>query len=215
LVRKKVSRAIQFSSDPKARATLERLRPAGESPVPETPTDMAALGVRPYAGAVYLYFSSAPEEGRVEFSTGDAPAKVVDFYKSAARKPPLAFGEFERAYAAGPTPMQRLSRAGSESGQVTAEQMAQAMAMAQQMAQDMAGKSPEEARRAMTEGAAAAGAPLPVARYENSDLYGAARVVVLSEAVFVGTTRPSLYLVIFEDKALGKTGIAVHSVVTR
>jgi hypothetical protein len=93
--------------------------------------------------------------------------------------------------------------------------MAQAMAMAQQMAQDMAGKSPEEARRAMTEGAAAAGAPLPVARYENSDLYGAARVVVLSEAVFVGTTRPSLYLVIFEDKALGKTGIAVHSVVTR
>jgi hypothetical protein len=90
--------------------------------------------------------------------------------------------------------------------------MAQAMAMAQQLARDMQGKTPEEAQKALIAGGAAASAPLPIARYEKADVYGSPRVIVLREAVFLGAARPSLYLVIFEDKTLGKTGIAVHSV---
>ena len=219
LVRRKVGRAIRNLSDPRALAAAERMLPASEQVVPDAPIDMAALGVRAYPGAAYIFFSSSSDEGRVEFSTSDAPAKVVDFYKAAAKKGPMAIEEFGRVYAAGPSPASALRGVVPSSGQPTAEQMAKMMEMAQQVAQQMArdtqGKSPEEAQRAIAQGAAAAHTPLPVERYSKVDFYGAPRVVVVGESQFMGASRPSLYLVIFEDKALGKTGIAVHSVTTR
>jgi HEAT repeats len=219
LVRRKVGRAIRNLSDPRALAAAERMLPASERVAPDAPIDMAALGVRAYPGAAYIFFSSSSDEGRVEFSTSDAPAKVVDFYKAAAKKAPMAIEEFGRVYAPGASPANAFKGAMPSSGQPSAEQMAKMMEMAQQVAQQMArdtqGKSPEEAQRAITQGAAAAHTPLPVERYSKVDFYGAPRVVVLGESVFMGASRPSLYLVIFEDKVLGKTGIAVHSATTR
>ena len=214
LMRKKVGRAIPTSAGATARAVVERLVPASDSRVPDTPTDVSKLGVRPYAGASYNYFSSAPDEGRAEFMTGDPPAKVIDFYKAAAKKPPMALAEFGRVYGATAKPMQDLSSM-SRSGQLTPELMAQMTEMAQQMAREMEGKSPEEIQRAMTEGATAVGTKLPIERYSDTGTYGAARVVVLNEVVHMGATRPSLYLVVFEDVALGKTGIAVHFIPAR
>jgi len=219
LVRRKVGRAIRNVYAPRAQAAAERMLPASERVAPDAPIEMAALGVRAYPGAAYNFFSSSVDEGRVEFWTSDAPAKVVDFYKAAAKKAPMAIEEFGRAYAGGASPASGLQSVMPSSGQPSAEQMAKMMEMAQQMSQqmmrDMQGKSPEEAQRAITQGATAAHAPLPVERYSKTDSYGAPRVVVLGESTFMGANHPSLYLVIFEDKALGKTGIAVHSVATR
>lgn len=219
LVRRKIGRAIRNLSDPRAQAAAERMSPASERIVPDTPIDMAALGVRAYPGAAYTFFSSSSDEGHIDFWTRDPPAKVVDFYRTGAKKAPMAIEEFGRAYAAGASPASAFQGVMPSSGQPTAEQMAKMMEVAQQMSQqmmrDMQGKSPEEAQRAMTQGAAAAHTPLPVERYSKVDSYGAARVVVLGESVFMGASRPSLYVVIFEDMALGKTGIAVHSVATR
>lgn len=219
LVRRKIGRAILNFDDPRARGAADRMLPASERIVPDTPIDMTALGVRAYPGAAYTFFSSSYDEGRVEFWTSDAPSKVVDFYKAAAKKAPMAIEEFGRVYAGGASPASAMQSVIPSSGQPTAEQMAKMMEMAQQMAQQMArdtqGKSPEEAQRALAQGSAAAHTPLPVERYSKTDSYGAPRVVVLGESTFMGANHPSLYLVIFEDKALGKTGIAVHSVTTR
>ncbi len=215
LVRRKIGHAIRNLAHPRAQAAADRMLPASERGVPDAPIDMTALGVCAYPGAGYIFFSSSYDEGRVEFWTSDAPAKVVDFYKATAKKAPMAIEEFGRVYAAGASPASALQSVMPPSGQPTAEQMAKMMEMAQQMMRDMQGNSPEEAQRAIAQGATAAHAPLPVERYSKMDLYGAPRVVVLGESAFMGANHPNLYLVIFEDKALGKTGIAVHSVTAR
>lgn len=219
VVREKVWLALRASNDPRAQAALERISSKGEGTLAETPLTMAMLGVPAYSGSTYLFFASAPKERRAEFATADPVSKVVAFYRSKTAKAPMSLDAFSSAYAArsGSVPSFQSNR-GSGSSMPDADQMAQAMAMAQQMAKEMAketeGKSPEEAQRALARGAAAQQAPLPTERYGNAELYGAPQVIVLDEAKFMGATRPLHYLVVFEDKVFGTTGIAVHYVIT-
>jgi len=214
-VRENVRRALGASNDPKAQAARERISSKGEGALAEKPLNMGLLGVPAYSGATYLFFASAPKEGRAEFATTDPVSKVVAFYRSKAAKPPMSLDAFSSAYAArtGSGSLFQSNRGGG-SNMLDADQMAQAMAMAQQMAKDLEGKSPEEAQRALARGAAAQQAPLPTERYGNMELYGAPQVIVLEESKFMDATRPSRYLVVFEDKVFGTTGIAVHYVIT-
>ncbi|HEU0202153.1 MAG TPA: HEAT repeat domain-containing protein, partial [Burkholderiaceae bacterium] len=212
-VRESVRRALRASSDPKAQAALERISSKGEGELAETPLSMSTLGVPAYGGAAYAFFASAPGEGRAEFVTADPVSKVVAFYKSKAVKPPLSLDAFSSAYAARAGGSLFSSNRDGSSTMPGADQMAQAMAMAQQMAQELEGKSPEEMQRALAQGAAAQQAPSAAERYGNDELYGAPQVIVLQESKFMGATRPSRYLVVFEDKVFGTTGIAVHYVI--
>jgi hypothetical protein len=210
-VRQSVGHALRASEDPRAQAALGRISSKGDGPVAETPLAMGALGVSPYGGASYLFFASSPGEGRAEYATADPVSKVVAFYRAKAAKPPMSLDAFATTYPRGAGgPLFQSNRAGG-SGMPDAEQMAQAMAMAQQMAKDVQGMSPEQAQRAIARSAAAQQAPLPTERYSNVALYGSPQVIVLEEAKFMGSTRPSRYVVVFEDKTFGTTGIAVHN----
>jgi hypothetical protein len=214
-VRQSVWHALRASEDPKAEAALGRISSKGDGLVAETPPAIGALGVPAYGGASYLFFASSPGEGRAEFATADPVSKVVAFYRAKAAKPPMSLDAFSNAYArgaGGPLFQSSQSNRGGGSSMPDAEQMAQAMAMAQQMAKDVQGMSPAEAQRAIARGAAAQQAPLPTERYANVALYGSPQVIVLEESKFMGSTRPSRYVVVFEDKTFGTTGIAVHNV---
>ena len=224
VVRAAAGTALSMSKDASTAAAIERcVKPRDPTSLrPQKAPDATWLGARTYPGASYSFASSAPSELRWEYFTREPAAKVVAFYKAGAKKGPLAAAELREAYS-GKSVMDQLkddaASAGSDSGgsgdsgMPSAEAMAKAMAMAQKMTEqlqkDMAGKSPEEMQKAITQGAAAQGTPLPIDKYENVEVFGSPRFLVLEEATYLGSVRPLTYVVVYDDKAFGKTGIAI------
>jgi hypothetical protein len=221
VVRAAAGTALSMSKDAATAAAMERcVKPRDPTSLrPQKPPDASWLGARTYPGASYSFASSAPSELRWEYFTAEPAAKVVAFYKPGAKKGPLAAAELREAYS-GKSALDQLkddavSAKGDsgDSGMPSAEAMAMAMAMAQKMTEqlqkDMAGKSPEEMQKAITQGAAAQGTPLPIDKYENAEMFGSPRFLVLEEATYLGSVRPLTYVVVYEDKAFRKTGIAI------
>jgi hypothetical protein len=223
-VREAAAGALSLNKDPASAVAMERYV-RSKSPTslrPQKGPDATWLGARPYPGTTYSFASSDSSALRWEYLTPEPAAKVVAFYKASAKKGPLAAAELRAAYS-GKSALDQLKEdaesAGSDSGKSddsgmpSAEAMAKAMAMAQKMSEqlqkDTAGKSPEEAQKAMMKGAAAQGTPLPIDKYENAEAFGSPRFLVLEEATYLGSVRPLTYVVVYEDKAFGKTGIAI------
>jgi hypothetical protein len=219
--------ALSLSKDSTTSGAIERYvkPPDAASLSPQKPPDAQWLGVRPYPATTYSFASSNGTELRWEYLTQDPLAKVVAFYKTGAKKGPLTADELRRAYSgqsaaektkamAEESGLGDSDSAGSDdSGMPSAETLAKAMALAQkmseQMQRDMAGKTPEQMNEALTKGAAAQATPLPIDKYENSEAFGSPRFLVLDEATYLGSLRPLTYVVVYEDKAFRKTGIAI------
>lgn len=215
--------SLRSSNDPRAQALARRADAFGSTRVaaeelPETPDAAPAaarLGVPLPADAVYLFFGSAPEEGRYSFWTASSPAQVAALLKGKGTGP-LTPEEFRAQ-----TPAERMEKKREEAEKAgqgdnpfanmpSAEDMERMMKMAEQMNKAMEenqGKSQQEQADAMAKaakGMASFDADL-ANTYENGEIFAGAKMFVVplaggGEAV----------VAVYSDPAVGGTGLTVH-----
>ncbi len=204
-VRDAVAQALDQIDDPSARLLVRRMRGSGserqrsraEGLKPTVPPDASSLGMPVYPGATFLAFASDVGAGRVTFSTTDPIEKVLQFYQKAAGRSALSGEEFSRAYL-GASP-------GDPSGQQRLEKETEVWARTALQS----GRPPAELEAGMATRMAQL-RDLPLVRYADAEIY--------KSSVFIGFDAPSpdgslvrgRYVVVFEDRSLGRTGFALH-----
>ncbi|QSQ26420.1 HEAT repeat domain-containing protein [Pyxidicoccus parkwayensis] len=204
-VRHAALRALGGSSDEKARPLLDRARDdQGESTSPDTVPTEKSLGVPLPPGASYLYFASAPAQGRADFVTGESLDKVSAFYAGRFGTG-LTLKQFEK---------KELARQEKEGMQMDAKQVEQMQKLQQEAQQAMmaamqAGKSPQEAAAEMQRRFAEF-APFDVeglmSAFDRPEQLDSVRVFVAEKAARTG--KPVRLAVVYKDLALGKTGVS-------
>ena len=179
-----------------ARSGAERPR---DTFAPDPLPDQSSLGVALYPGATFLYFASDVPHGRAAFATSDPPQKVAEFYAALARRPAVDGHEFSRLYFGGsPADPSGAGRIQSEFDAWVRQAMQQQRPAAEMEAE-------------MTR-AAARQQDLPLVRYADTRLFGSPTFVALESSEAGGQAQVTRYAVVFEDIALGKTGVVIHVV---
>jgi hypothetical protein len=213
-VRTAALRALRGSNDDTVRLVVRRAQGADPGsdaglavePVPPAPK----LGVALPADAVFLHFASEGFEGRLTWSTAQAPAALAGALARKGRGPftPAQFRqEIEKMKANSEAEMESIDP--GENGMPSAEQMAKAMAMAEKMMAAMEKNpdaSPEQQAAAL---ASATGQSLLEAGlaevYTDAELFGDPKLFVVK-----GTDGVEVAVAVYEDRALRRTGITVH-----
>lgn len=230
-VRGAARRALGASPDQSARLVVERARrEQGTGMVPEPVPDSRALGAPVYPGATFLFFASDLGAGKGAFETAEPFAKVVGFYGTAGKRPAMGPREFAQAYSsprgepppAGRAKLQeiqaRLLRASQEL--VAAFQRAGQAGKSSDTTPEIKAKEAEirdlqaELRKVgdevHKEELERMTGELVAAEYENQQLIGSPIFVVLEETMSGIGRRPSRFVVVFEDRALQRTGFVLH-----
>ncbi|HEX6363227.1 MAG TPA: hypothetical protein VFZ93_09745, partial [Albitalea sp.] len=136
--------------------------------------------------------------GRVSFSSADPVQKVVDFHAAAAPdRPPVDAKEFTRLYFGG--------SANDPTGANAMNDQLRAWAQ-----QAVAARMPEAEMQAEYNRRVARMTSLPLARYGDASLYGNPSFIALEVASAEGATQVTRYVVVFQDHALGRTGLEYH-----
>ncbi|HEY3068413.1 MAG TPA: HEAT repeat domain-containing protein [Methylomirabilota bacterium] len=206
-VRHAALRALGRSTDPARRLVVDRAQDTPRKPVADdvafteeaAPTEQR-LGAPVYPRATYVHFASDVAAGRAAFVTDDAADAVVRFYAGRATRPAMSATEFEQA----------LAMASARNTKDQQAMMAQANEMMKKMEEmQKAGRSPQEMAAELQKLAPKqAATPRDAIRpYSRTELYGSPRFLLLSKPE---DTRALRYAVVFQDLALGKTGIVLH-----
>jgi hypothetical protein len=161
------------------------------------PPDAATLGMPVSPGATFLAFASDVGAGRVTFSTPEPLEKVLQFYQKAAGRSALSGEEFSRAYL-GASP-------GDPSGQQRLEKETEAWARTALQS----GRPPAELEVGMATRLAQL-RDLPLVRYADTQIYKAPVFIGFDAPAPDGTPFRGRYVVVFEDRSLGRTGFALH-----
>lgn len=216
-VRQSARLALSSSKDPAATVLAGRAVRAEQwkSFEPERAADLSKLKVPVYAGASLLRFASDVQQGTALFASADGPDAVVGFYAAKAKRRALSREEFVAAYGE----KQAAEESGEEAGEDSEEEnefgvdeadLARAMAMMDVVNEQLdAGKSMEEAQQALVDQASAS--DVSADAYADEAVYDSPRFVVLEESDLSGKKKPMRYVVVFRDKTLGRTGIALHA----
>jgi hypothetical protein len=205
-VRHSALRALARSTDPARRLLVDRAQDTPRKGVDETAlTEEPApneqrLGAPVYPRTTYLHFASDLAAGRAAFVSDDAVDAVVRFYAGRGTRPAMSASEFEQA----------LGMASAKNTQDQQQQMAQAMEMMKKVEElQKSGRSPQEIAAELQKLAPMkVRTPSDVTKpYGRSELYGSPRFLLLSKPE---DTRALRYAVVFQDLALGKTGVVLH-----
>jgi hypothetical protein len=205
-VRARVVQVLGHLREPGAQLLVERVRsrtPEGQRPQSEglvatVAPDAARLGVPLYPGATFLAFASDFDNGRIAFTSPDPLPKVLEFYTAAAPgHPPVDVREFSRLYFGG--------SANDPSGMDTLN--AQASVWLQKA---MASNTPQADIEAEYKRRMQLATSLPMVLYGEQTLFGEPAFIALDVAGSGGAARVARYLVVFQDLALGRTGVEVH-----
>jgi hypothetical protein len=174
-----------------------RTRASAEPLTPEPAPDARQLGVPIYEGATFLHFASDLAIGRAAFATSDSVQKVLDFYTSKAGRPSMPGEEFTRMYFGGsPADPSGAKRLGAET-QAWMEQI-------------MKAHKPDAEVQAEADRRTGRMMDLPLIRYADTELFGTPSYVALEETSSEGMKRATRYVVVFEDRGLGRTAFEVH-----
>jgi hypothetical protein len=165
--------------------------------MPTVPPDAASLGMPLYPGSTFLAFASDVGAGRVTFSTPDAIDKVLQFYQKAAGRSGLSGEEFSRAYL-GASP-------GDPSGGQRLEKETEAWARAAVQS----GRPPAELEAGMAARMERL-RDLPLVRYADAEIYKSPAFVGFDAPPPDGSPVRGRYVVVFEDRSMGRTGFALH-----
>ena len=203
-VRHPALRALGRSTDPAKRLLLERVKAASQKPDPESllyepdaVPDAQRLGATIPPGTTFLHFASNISAGRAAFVTDQPIDAVVRTYSKG--QPGLTAEEFDRKLVMGaamtPETERRMEEAMrkleelQKSGRLPPEVAAQMQKMQRPSAATV---PPQEATKA----------------YRRTDLYGSPRFVLLSKP----EDGPAAlrYVVVFQDLAVGNTGVVIH-----
>ena len=204
-VRDAVAHALDQIDDPSGRLLVRRMRSSGserqrsraEGLKPTVLPDASTLGMPVYSGATFLAFASDVGAGRVTFSTSDPIEKVLQFYQKAAGRSALSGEEFSRVYLGA----SRGDPSGSERlGSETEAWIKDAM---------KSGRPSAEMEKEMTRRAAQLG-DLPLVRYADAEVYKSPVFIGFDAPAPDGTPVRGRYVVVFEDRSLGRTGFALH-----
>jgi len=215
-VRRSAAGALDHAEDERARQLAARVRSSGAGPsfVPDDGPSSQDLPCPAYPGATYLFFTSAPDVGIRQFSTADPVETVVAFYAGRAKTAALTAEQFTGSVGGKPPE----GRDMEDDPEVQALQK-----KADQLAKKLENASPAERGKVLAEimsmqGAVMAQAqkmaqtvPLGENPYDDGEQYGPVRFVVFQKTG--GGAMPAIasrFVAIFEDKALGKTVIALH-----
>ncbi len=208
-VREKAARALRpLRREPGIEALLQRAsqardegRPGSgarrETLAPDPAPDQASLGTALFPGATFLHFASDVAQGRAAFATAEPPQKVAAFYAALGRRPAVDGPEFSRLYFGGS------SRDPSGAERLQAELESWVKQAIQQ------GRPPAQMEAEMNR-VAARQRDLPLVRYADAGLFGSPTFVALDASEAGGQAHVARYVVVFEDKALGKTGFVIH-----
>jgi hypothetical protein len=191
----------EIKQDPAAHLLVQRARLSlamrGQEPKdtlqPEAVPDAKRLGVPVYGGATFLYYASDLSDGRASFSTQDPVTKVLDFYKAKTGRLAMSGEEFTRAYFGGtpadPTGAKRIEQENKD--------------WFNQVIQS--GKPSAEIQTELEKRAARVN-DLPLIRYGFEEIYGSPSFIALEESGGNGPKRALRFVVVFEDRALARTG---------
>ena len=204
-VRDAVAQALDQIDDPSGRLLVRRMRSSGserqrsrvEGLKPTVPPDASSLGMPVYPGATFLAFASDVGAGRVTFSSPDPIDKVLQFYQKAAGRSAVPGEEFSRAYL-GASP-------GDPSGQQRLEKETEAWARTALQS----GRPPAELEAGMISRMAQL-RDLPLVRYADAEVYKSPVFIGFDAPASDGTPVRGRYVVVFEDRSLGRTGFALH-----
>jgi hypothetical protein len=156
------------------------------------------LGVPLYPGATFLAFASDLGSGRIAFTSPDPLQKVVEFYTAAAPKhPPVDAREFSRLYFGG--------SANDPSGMDTLNAQAEAW-----LVKAMASNTPQADIDAEFKQRMQRATSLPMVLYGEPALFGDPAFITIEAAGSGNAARVARYIVVFQDLALGRTGLEYH-----
>ena len=204
-VRDAVAQALDQIDDPSGRLLVRRMRSSGserqrsraDGVKPTVLPDASSLGMPVYSGATFLAFASDVGAGRVTFSTPDPIEKVLQFYQKAAGRSAVPGEEFSRAYL-GASP-------GDPSGQQRLEKETEVWARTALQS----GRPPAELEAGMISRMAQL-RDLPLVRYADAEIYKSPVFIGFDAPASDGTPVRGRYVVVFEDRSLGRTGFALH-----
>jgi HEAT repeat protein len=194
LVRRNAYSALQASGDENARRLAHRVtRSSGDGLEPQVAPDAAGLGTPVYPGATYLFYASEPSQGLYAFATVDPTSAAESFFAAKAGKA-LSRDELKTLLQQQPNQSQM---------------MGAGMAMAKRYQELLKeGKSPQEVSKILaSEQQTSMGnrsSPVLGATADGA-IFVEPRYYVLAKAQATGL--PVRIAAVYQDKALGRTGI--------